>query len=102
MGYLSFDVSDGEVSSTVVLSITPGINYLLKVSETDPDFEVQARESGSGDPFVDIGATPINLSSHTPETPVDYDFRIVTNSPLIDVRRVAVHLAVSSDGAAGW
>jgi hypothetical protein len=102
VGYLSFDLSDGEVSSAVVLSIVPAIGYQLQATPTDADYEIQARETGSGDPFQDIGATPIDLSAYTPETPVDFDFRVTAGSPLVDVRRVSARLEVISKGAKGF
>lgn len=102
VGYVSFDISDSEVSSVVVLKVTPAVGYELVATPTDVDVEVQARETASGDPFVDIGASPIDLSSYTPETPVNFDFRTVAGSPLTDVRRVAIFVAVQSQGVAGW
>lgn len=100
--FLNFELSDNEISGVVQVRIVPANRYLLKVSPTDADVEVQAREHGSGDPFVDIGASPIDLSSYAPETPVDFDLRAVASSSLVGVRRVVAYLSVSSNGAAGW
>jgi hypothetical protein len=102
IGYLNFDLSDGESSGVVVLNVVPAVGYELVASPTDADVEIQARETGSGDPFVDIGASPIDLSAYTPETPVQFDFKAVAAATLTDVRRVAIFLAVSSQQAAGW
>jgi hypothetical protein len=99
---MAFDLSDGEASGVVVLRVLPAVGYSLKASPGDGDIEIQARETGSGDPFVDIAASPIDLSSYTPETPQNFDFRAVAASPLTDVRRVSMFIGVVSQGAAGW
>jgi hypothetical protein len=101
IGLLSWDLSDNEISSVVVLRIIPAVNYKLQAIPTDLNVQLQARETGSGDPFVDIGATPIDLSGHVPEVAVSYDFRAVAGA-LTDVRRVAIRIQVVSNGSAAW
>jgi hypothetical protein len=102
IGYLQYDLSDGETGATIVLRVVPAVGYSLKALPVDSDYQIQARENGSGDPWVDIAATPIDLSGYTPETPVDFDFRVIAGAPLVDVRRVSVRLEVVSQGAAAW
>lgn len=102
VGYLAVDLSDGETSGVFVLRIVPASGYFLKAVPADADFEIQARETGSGDPFVDIAAAPIDLSSYAAETPVNFDFRVVAGSPLVDVRRAVASIAIASQEAAGW
>lgn len=102
IGYVAFDLSDGESSGVMVLSVRPAVGYSLKASPVDPDLQIQARETGSGDPFVDIGASPIDLSSLTPETPVDFDFKAVAADPLEGVRRAAITISVISQGSVNW
>lgn len=102
VGYLAVDLSDDEVSNTFVLRILPAAGHFLKAVPADADFEVQARETGSLDPFVDIAATPIDLSGFPAEVAQNFDFRVVANSPLVDVRRAVVSIAVTNQGAAGW
>jgi hypothetical protein len=101
VGYLAFDLSDGETSGVVVLRVLPATGYSLQ-ADADVDVEIQARENGTADPFVDLATSPIDLSGYTPETPVDFDIRAVAGSPLVDVRRVAINLSVASAGAAAW
>jgi hypothetical protein len=98
---LSFDLSDGETSDVAVLRVIPAVGFQL-ISDSDGDVEIQARENGTADPFVDIAASPIDLDGYTPETPVDFDVRAVAADPLVDVRRVALLIAVQSKGAAAW
>jgi hypothetical protein len=102
IGYLSFDLSDNETSSTVVLRVIPAVGFQLQALPVDVDVEIQARENGTADPFVDLATSPIDLSGYTPETPIDFDIRAVAGSPLVDVRRAALHIAVVSEGAAAW
>lgn len=102
VGYLNYDLSDNETSATIQLRITPADGFSLKASPGDDDVQIQAREASSGDPFTDIAATPIDLSGYTPETPVNFDFRAVANSALVDVRRLALFIAVTSNKSAGW
>jgi hypothetical protein len=102
VGYCAFDLSDGQSSGVVVLRVTPADGHSLKATPADADVEIQSRETGSGDPFVDIGASPLDLSSYTPGTPVNFDFKAVAADPLAGVRRVVIYLGVISQGAANW
>jgi hypothetical protein len=102
IGYLSYDLSDGETGATVVLRVIPADGYVLRASPADDDVVIQARENGSGDPWTDIEATPIDLSGYTPDVPVDFDFRTVAGSPLVDIRRLALYLAVTKSAPALW
>jgi hypothetical protein len=102
ISYMAFDLSDGESSSVIVLRITPAAGFFLSASPGDADVEIQARETSSGDPFVDLATAPIDLASYTPETPVNFDLKVVAATPLTGVRRVVLFIAVTSSGAAGW
>lgn len=101
IGYLTFDLSDSETSQTIVLRVIPAAGYILKASPVDVDVEIQARESGVGS-FADIATAPIDLSGYPENVPVDFEFKAIAGSPLVDVRRVAISLSVSSSGAAAW
>jgi hypothetical protein len=96
------DLSDGETSATFQLRITPADGFSLKASPSDVDVQIQARENGSGDPFTDIATSPIDLSGYTPETPVHFDVRAVASGSLVDIRRLALHIAVTKSAAANW
>lgn len=102
VGYVSWDLSDNETSGITVLRVVPADGFFLKSSPADGDVQVQARETGSGDPFVDIAATPIDLSSLTPETPVNFDFKAVVQGSLTDVRRLVMFVGVTTQSAADW
>lgn len=102
IGLLNWDLSDNETSSVVVLRVVPADGFFLKASPADGDVQVQARETGSGDPFVDLAASPIDLSALTPETPVNYDFRAQVQGSLTDVRRLTAFIGVTTQSAADW
>jgi len=102
VGYVAWDLSDDEVGATIVLRVLPTANYRLEATPVDLDCQIQARENGTADPWVDIGVTPIQLSGYTPEVWQAFDFRAVALSPLVDVRRVAIFLGVVSNGAVAW
>lgn len=101
-GYICWDLSDNEESGVMVLRVTPADGFFLKASPADGDVEIQARETGSGDPFVDIASTPIDLSGLTPETPVNFDFKAVVQGSLTDVRRLTAFIGVTTQSAADW
>lgn len=101
IGYMAYDLSDGETTATIALTITPASGFSLSATPSDADVEIQGRENGSGDPFADL-ATPVDLSGHTPETPVDFDIRVVAADPLTGIRRVPIWLAVSNAKALAW
>jgi hypothetical protein len=100
IGLLQFDMSDGEISGTVVLRVLPNTGYRLQADDDD-DLILEARENGSGDPWTDL-STGIDLSSYPENVPVDFDLRCTAGNPLTDIRRVALHIAVVSQGAAAW
>ena len=102
LSLLQFDLSDGESSPVVQVRVVPADKYSLKASPSDADYQVQARENGSGDPFVDIATSPIDLSSYTPETAVLFDVKVVASTPLVGKRTAVAYLSVGSNGVAGW
>lgn len=102
IGYITADLSDNEQSDVIVLRVIPADGFFLKAAPADGDVQLQARKTSSGDPFQDIVASPIDLSSLTPETPQNYDFKIVAAASLTDVRRVAMFLGVTNQSAASW
>jgi hypothetical protein len=102
IGYISYDLSDGETGPTIVLRVTPDDGFVLRASPADPDVVVEARENGSGDPWTDIEDTPIDLSGYPPGEPVDFDLRARAGSPLVDVRRLALYVSVTQSAAADW
>lgn len=101
IGYLPVDLSDGEETDVFVLTVTPADGFTFLATPSDADVQIQARETGSGDPFVDL-STGIELSSYTPETSVDFDVKVVADDPLTGIRRVVIYLAVTNSEAAGW
>lgn len=102
IGYWTADLSDNEQSAVVVLRVLPADGFFLKAAPEDDDVQIMARRTSSGDPFVDIAATPIDLSALTPETPTQYDFKAVAASNLTDVRRVPFFIGVTNQSAASW
>ena len=102
VGYVAFDLSDGESSAVVVCLVNPGDGYALRATPADVDVQIHARETGSGDPFVDIKASPIDLSGYTPDVPVQFDFKAVAAGALTDVRRVAVFIGVYFEQQSHW
>jgi hypothetical protein len=102
IGYISYDLSDGETGPTIVLRVVPASGFVLRASPSDDDVLIQARENGSGDPFTDIEGTPTDLSSYPDDVPVNFDLRAVASSPLVDVRRLALYVSVTKSGPAAW
>lgn len=101
LGYVNFDLSDNEISEVMVILVTPAAGYFLSATPEDSDVEIQARETSSGDPFVDL-STSLDLSSYPPGTPVSFDLRVVAGDDLANVRRVTIWLAVTTSSAARW
>lgn len=95
VGYLAWDLSDGETGPVAVLQIIPADGFYLTADEDD-DVVIEARETGSGDPWTPIGASPYDLSSFDPEDPVLFDVRARVPGALTDVRRVRLGLRVSN------
>ena len=86
-----------------MLKVRPAIGYSLKAAPADASVQIQARKNGTADAFVDLAASPIDLSALPPEVGVNYDFRaVVIAATLVDVRRLAIFLSVTSAGAVGW
>jgi len=102
LSLLQFDLSDGQSSPVVQVRVVPADRYSLKATPVDAAYQVQARESLSGDPFVNIATSPIDLSSYPPETPVNFDVKVVAGSPLVGKRTAVAYLSVGSNGVAGW
>jgi hypothetical protein len=102
IGYISYDLSDGETGPTIVLRVVPASGFVLRASPSDDDVLIQARENGSGDPWTDIEDTPIDLSGYTEEISIDFDFRAVAAAELADVRRLALYVSVTKSGPAAW
>lgn len=101
IGYISYDLSDGETGATIVLRVIPAGGLVLRASPADADVIIQARENGSGDPWTDIEDTPIDLSGYTEEIPIDFDFRAVAGI-LTDVRRLAIYISTTKSSSANW
>jgi hypothetical protein len=102
IGYICYDLSEGETGATIVLRVIPADGLVLRASPADADVIIQARENGSGDPWTDIEDTPIDLSGYTEEIPIDFDFRAVAAAELIDVRRLALYVSVTGSAPAQW
>lgn len=100
LGYVALDLSDGETSEVFQVRVVPAEDYFLKATPSDPDVEIQARRGA--DAFVDIAASPIDLSGLTEDVPVNFDVRAVAGSPLVDVRRLVISLAVARQNPALW
>lgn len=98
--YLTFDLAENEQSAPIALLVWPEPNSLL-VSTFDADVSVEARETGSGNPFTDI-AGGLDLSSYPAGVGVSFDFRLVAGTPLAGLRRVPLRVVVATRGAAGW
>jgi hypothetical protein len=101
VGYIRFELSDNESSPVWRLNIRPGLplggGYRLTAT-TDDDVALFARINGSGDPFVDLAASPIDLSGFPPDEDILFDFKAVAGSPLIDVRRAALEIQLTNQG----
>ncbi|MGB8509681.1 MAG: hypothetical protein WCD76_14945 [Pyrinomonadaceae bacterium] len=64
-----------ESDSAVLVGRVPCAAGLYLASSSESAAQVRARRTGSGDAFVDLAVSPIDLSPHAGET-VSYDFRI--------------------------
>ena len=100
IGYLPLDLHASETSSTLVLEVTAESASDLLKSETSASLAIQARRTGSGDPFVDLAAG-ISLAALTLDVATDYDFRFVAGAVSGAVRS-AIAMATVNSGAAGW
>ena len=100
IGYFPFDLVAGVDSPVFVLLITPQALTKLQ-GEASGNMVIKARKTGSGNAFVDIHASPIDLNSLPPGVPVSYDVKI-TPSAISGVVHDALSMAVTSAGGAGW
>lgn len=77
---ISFPLNESTESAVLVGLVRvagPGL-YLACRSDGGPAV-VMARKTGSGDPFVDIAATPIDLTPYDGDTPA-FDFKVVAEA----------------------
>jgi hypothetical protein len=99
VGYIRFELSDSEESAIWTLNVTPGVKIGAKyklTATTDDDVALFARLNGSGDPFTDLTATPIDLSGFPPDEAILFDFKAVAGAPIVDVRRVAMEILLTN------
>lgn len=83
------------VDSAVLVIRVPCTAGLFLTADNDARLAVKARENGSGDPFVNIASSPIDL---TPYDGTDQDFDLkVTPAAVTGFERVAVPVRVTTN-----
>lgn len=99
IGYVTYDMVEGETADVFVVTVTAAAGRLLR-SGSHSAIHLQAREHGSGDPYVSL-SSGIDLTPYAPGT-VQFDIRAVAQG--VEGRvRASVFLGVQdADAAAGW
>lgn len=92
LSLVPFELDEGETTPLFVARVPCHAGRTL-AADADAGLTVEARPTGSGDPFVDIAATPYDLTPFDGST-VPFDFRLTAgavsdSSPLQAVIRLA-------------
>jgi hypothetical protein len=92
LSFVPFEVDEGETTPVFVARVPCHAGRTL-AARPDAGLTVEARPTASGDPFVDIAATPYDLTPFDGLT-VSFDFRLTAGavaalSPLEAVIRLA-------------
>lgn len=92
LSFVPVEVDEGETTPVFVARVPAAAGFVLEAAP-DSGLSVEARPTGSGEPFVDIAATPYDLTPFDGLN-VSFDFRITAgavaaDSPLQAVVRLA-------------
>lgn len=99
IGHIVYDLVSGETADVFIATVTAEAGREL-ISGSHSAIALQAREHGSGDPYVDL-SDGIDLTSFAPGT-AQFDIRAVALA-VTGRQRAAVFLGVQdAQSAAGW
>lgn len=97
--YWPLNLIEGEDSDPVIVKKTGPFTGKLFSTE-DVRFAVFARINDSGDPFQDIGTTPLELDFTDPELELEVFGR--ANAPIEGLERVPISVVAGSSLPSGW
>ncbi|HEX8090034.1 MAG TPA: hypothetical protein VF762_14330 [Blastocatellia bacterium] len=100
ISYITFEPVAGESSAAVTVRVTAAAGARLLSGQSD-SVVLKVRESGSGDPYVDLSAG-VDLSGYTPGASIDFDLICEASEELTGLVRVALFLGVVNSGGAAW
>lgn len=99
IGHIAYDLTSGETSSVFVATVTAAAGRALR-SGTHAALQLQARETGSGDPYVNL-TDGIDLTPYAPGS-AQFDIRAVAQSVVGRVRASVFIGVQDAQSAAGW
>lgn len=77
--YVSVELPESSDSAVLTVRV-PCVTGMSLAADDDPDVRVLGREAGSGDPFQDLSASPIDL---TPYAGTDQDFEVKLHANVV-------------------